>query len=91
MSFWYETVSFKRETSCENCREKVARRASEFTVIDADGRQVESFIDDDFRADYLVRCEKCGKTFEVQSPEDVTRYKRAEGTDFPTRTVTRLT
>jgi len=89
---WYATVTFNRETFCEQCRERIARRASDWTVVDAAGNLVESSLlgEDGNRADYLLTCGKCGHAFEVHSPEDVQQYKFPEGSELPSRYVTKM-
>lgn len=70
MSFWYETVRFKREMKCGACGKLLARRASDSPVYDANGERIEAYADDDRRADYELACD-CGEKMEFHSPEDV--------------------
>jgi len=91
MSFWYQTVRFKREAHREHCRQRIARRASDWAVIDSKGELLDAFIDDDNRADYLVRCDNCGNELEIRPPEDVMQCKQTDDPNFPQRAVVRLT
>ncbi len=88
---WYETIRFKDDFSCEGCRNKIARRASDWAVTDSQGhlRNASSIVEEyDPRADYEIICPTCGLATEFRSPEQVKQYKTIE---VPKRYVVRLT
>lgn len=90
MTIWMETVKFKRNMACEACRKPLARRASSSPVFDAIGNRIESFADEDRRADYVMICD-CGARLEFRSPEDVDQYKEPGEGHATGRPVQRLT
>jgi hypothetical protein len=77
--------------SCEKCNTVLARRATDSPVIDGQGNWLESYDEEDERADYLMVCD-CGAKIEFQSPEDVQQYKTPDAAPEPKgRPVLRLT
>ena len=93
MSDWFEFIRHHREVHCENCRKRLARRASGSLVLSRSGQPVrsDSFgAVEDTRADYEMRCE-CGATLELQTPEDAEQMHGPSKENATAVSVVRLT
>lgn len=94
MSQWFDFIRHHKEVYCPECRQRIARRASDSPVLSRTGQPMrsDSFGGvEDTRADYEVRCPHCKNTFEVQTPEDAEQMHRPSLENATAPPVVRLT
>jgi hypothetical protein len=77
MSLDYSSLRFGADFFCPGCKERIVRRYTFVSPVNASGHYVDASAYDGYSQErlYELTCPKCGKVTEIESPRDVEEFK----------------